>query len=58
MDEPYLIFIARSKYPGRCKEKGCSNAWEVDSPCFWNPRTKESFCEECGEELNEQMEES
>jgi hypothetical protein len=56
MDEPYLIFMARSKYPGRCKEKDCRNTWDEGERCYWNPRTRESFCEECGDQLNEQME--
>lgn len=51
MNEPYLIFIARSKYDGHCRE--CGATWQQGEKCYWNPRTREVFCEECGDELNE-----
>jgi hypothetical protein len=58
MGEPYLIFMAHSKYSGRCKEKGCQNTWDEGEQCYWNPRTRETFCADCGEELNEQSEDA
>jgi hypothetical protein len=49
--EPYLTFVAYSKYAGRCKE--CGDTWEQGEAMYWNPRTKEVFCQNCGDELNQ-----
>lgn len=43
-----LIFIAHSKFPGRCKDKDCSASWDKGEAMFWDSRTRESYCEECG----------
>ncbi len=44
-----LIFIAQSKYAGRCKEKDCGGTWEKGDGMFWDSKTRETFCSECGE---------
>lgn len=51
--EPDLIFIARSKYPGKCKEKDCQTRVEVGEPVYWDPETRQVYCQECGELMRE-----
>jgi len=47
-----LIFIADSKYGGTCKEKDCGARWEAGQPIYWDVRTREAFCVECGDLMN------
>lgn len=44
-----LIFIARSKYAGVCRDKDCGVHWSEGDPCWWDSKTKEVFCNDCGE---------
>jgi len=44
-----LIFIADSKYAGVCKEKDCGARWKAGDSIYWDQKTREAFCEECGE---------
>lgn len=44
-----LIFIACSKFSGYCKEKDCSAKWAQGDPMYWDSKTRETFCSECGE---------
>ena len=53
LTEPDLIFIAQSKYPGRCREKDCQTRIEVGDPVYWNPETRAVFCNECGDLMTE-----
>lgn len=47
-----LIFISDSKYAGQCREKDCGALWKAGEPCYWDVRTKEVFCVECGDLMN------
>lgn len=51
-DEPELIFIRYSKFAGRCRSKDCRNLWGEGEAIYWNPRTREVFCGECGDEMS------
>lgn len=44
-----LIFFAHSKYAGFCREKDCGAKWQVGDQMYWDSKTKEVFCAECGE---------
>lgn len=44
-----LIFIAQSKYSGFCREKDCGAKWDQGESMFWDSKTREVFCTECGE---------
>ena len=46
---PSLIFIADSKYDGYCREKDCGARWKAGEGMYWDTRTREVFCVECGE---------
>lgn len=52
MDEPYVILIRSSKFGGHCSE--CQDFWQAGDACYWNPRTKETFCTDCGLGILEQ----
>ena len=51
--DPDLIFIAKSKYAGWCREKDCGSKWDEGEPMYWNPKTRLVFCSECGESMTE-----
>jgi hypothetical protein len=44
-----LIFFAHSKYAGYCREKDCGAKWQEGDQMYWDSKTKEVFCAECGE---------
>lgn len=44
-----LIFFSQSKYDGYCREKDCGTRWEQGEPCYWDSKTREVFCQECGQ---------
>jgi hypothetical protein len=46
-----LIFFAMSKFDGRCKDKDCGARWKKGEPCYWDSKTREVFCAECGEQM-------
>ena len=46
-----LIFFAQSKYDGWCREKDCGAKWKQGDPMYWDSKTREVFCAECGELL-------
>lgn len=48
-----LIFIAQSKFDGRCKEKDCGARWEAGDPMFWDKESREVFCDDCGQMMAE-----
>lgn len=47
-----IVFLARSKFGGRCKVRGCQNRWEAGDPIFWDTEIKEAYCEDCGSSLS------
>jgi len=47
-----LIFFARSKYAGRCRDKDCCARWKEGEPMYWDRETREVFCNKCGEIMN------
>lgn len=49
MKRDTLIFFAQSKYSGWCREKDCGAKWQQGEPCYWDSKTREVFCVECGE---------
>lgn len=51
--DPDLIFIAKSKYAGWCREKDCGAKWDEGESMFWNPKTRLVYCVECGEAMSE-----
>lgn len=44
-----LIFIAHSKYSGFCRDKDCGARWDQGDPMYWDSKTREVFCADCGE---------
>ena len=44
-----LIFIAHSRFPGYCRDKDCRAKWDSGDPMYWDSKTREVFCETCGE---------
>lgn len=48
-----LVFFTKSRYASFCREKDCSNRWEKDDPCYWDSQTREVFCTDCGEMLQQ-----
>ena len=51
-EEPELVFIRYSKFSGHCRTKDCRNRWDEGEAMYWNPKTREVFCEDCGDEIN------
>lgn len=47
-----ITFIARSKFDGRCKVRGCGNRWEAGDPIYYDHVIKEAYCEDCGNQLS------
>ena len=47
-----LVFLRESKYAGKCSDMDCNNTREVGDSIYWNPKTREVFCEDCKDEYS------